>query len=216
MKLAKGSKSWILTSVIFSVFFLVLSAIFNSFLIGYVFLLLAIFLFTLSGFFVIFFRDPERKIAKEIVAAADGKIREVCNTTDSDIGKCTKISTFMNIYNVHVNRMPLDGEIKDIIHHKGGHMPAFKKESEKNERTELIVDTRIGKIKIVQIAGTMARRIIPYVKKGDKIKKGVRIGIIRLGSRVDIYLPADKIKKICVKKGSFVKAGEDNIAKIND
>ena len=122
----------------------------------------------------------------------------------------------MNIYNVHVNRMPYDGEILDIKHISGSYIPAFKKESEKNERVVIVIKTDIGKIKIILIAGTLARRIVPYIKKGDKIKKGDRISIIRLGSRVDIFIPSKIIKKIKIGKNDMIKAGEDSIVKIND
>ena len=77
------------------------------------------------------------------------------------------------------------------------------------------MDTRIGKIKIVLIAGTLARRIVPYIGMGDKLKKGDRIGIIRLGSRVDLYIPSKHVKKIMVKVGDMVKAGEDTVAEVN-
>ena len=80
----------------------------------------------------------------------------------------------------------------------------------------LTIDSNIGIVRVVQIAGTLARRIVPYVKKGDKLKKGEKIGIIRLGSRVDVYLPSKKIKRACVKVGDRVKAGEDRLAEIND
>jgi len=109
----------------------------------------------------------------------------------------------------------LDGKIKDITHTSGFHLPAFKKESEKNERVIILIVTVIGTIKVVQIAGTLARRIVPYVKKEDKLKKGDRIGIIKLGSRVDVYLPIKKIRKICVNIGDTVIAGEDKLAEIN-
>ena len=121
----------------------------------------------------------------------------------------------MNLYNVHVNRIPLEGTIKDVVHISGTHLPAFKKESEGNERVIIMIDTDIGAIKLIQIAGTLARRIVPYIKKGDKLKKGEKIGIIRLGSRVDIYIPSKKIKKINVKLGDMIKAGEKSIAEIN-
>ncbi|MCK5636932.1 MAG: phosphatidylserine decarboxylase family protein, partial [Thermoplasmatales archaeon] len=135
---------------------------------------------------------------------------------DKEVGDCTKISTFMNLYNVHVNRIPLDGTVKDVVHISGIHLPAFKKESEKNERVITTIDTKIGSVKVIQIAGTLARRIVPYIKKGDKLKKGERIGIVRFGSRVDVYLPTKKIKKINVKVGEIVKAGETTLAEIND
>ena len=163
-----------------------------------------------------FFRDPDRIIGKGIVSPADGYIRDIYEFIDNDLGKCKIISIFMNIHNVHINRMPIDGEIIEIIHKSGSHIPAFKKESERNERFIIKIKTSIGIIKIVQIAGTIARRIIPYVKKNDIIKKGEKIGIIRLGSRVDLYLPNKKNIKYKVTKSDNVKAGESCVAKIND
>jgi len=213
MKIAEGTSSWIANSIVISSVFLFLYIIFNGFEISIVLFFISIISYFLTAFFVIFFRDPEREIGKGIVACADGKIREISNTKDKDIGECVLISTFMNVYNVHVNRMPIDGAIREMKHSSGPHLPAFKKESEKNERVTLLIDTKIGKIKIVQIAGTLARRIVPYVKEGDKLKKGDKIGIIRLGSRVDIYLPSGKIK---VNVGDYVKAGVSTIAEIND
>jgi len=214
MKIAKGSSSWIANSLVASSAFLFLFIIFNGLeTVSSLFFFLSFILYLLTLFFIVFFRDPNRKIGKGIVACADGKIREISNLKDKDIGECTLISTFMNVYNVHINRMPIDGIIKDIKHIHGAHLPAFKKESEKNERVIIMVDTKIGKIKIVQIAGTLARRIVPYIKKGDKLKKGDKIGIIRLGSRVDVYLPSRKIK---VNVGDYVKAGVSTIAEIDD
>ena len=215
MKIAQGSTSWILTPFLVGIFFVFLSIILK-WLLSNVFLFVSVILFLLTGFFLLFFRDPERNIGKGVVAPADGRIRETSRFNDSDIGECTKISTFMNVYNVHVNRMPLDGVIKDVVHLPGSHIPAFKKESERNERVILTIDTDIGTIKMIQIAGTIARRIVLYVHKGDKLKRGEKIGIIRLGSRVDVYLPFKKIKTINVKIGDNVKAGEDTIAEIND
>jgi phosphatidylserine decarboxylase len=122
----------------------------------------------------------------------------------------------MNIHNVHVNRMPLDGTIEEVTHHPGAHRPAFKKESESNERIVLLIKTDIGRIKIVQIAGTIARRIVPYVSKGQTVSKGGKIGLIRLGSRVDVYLPTKKIKVVSIRVDEKLKAGEDSLAEIHD
>ena len=216
MKIAQGSKSLIIASFFVCLIFFVLIFITNQTLLRYIFLFFAVLLFLKTFMFLIFFRDPDRTIGKGIVASADGKIREISDEKDDEIGKCTKISTFMNLYNVHVNRIPVDGIVKNITHKKGLHLPAFKKESEKNERVITIIDTKIGKIKVIQIAGTIARRIFPYIKIGDKMKKGEKIGIIKFGSRVDVYLPTQKIKKICVRVGDIVKAGETTIAEIND
>ena len=216
MNLAKGSKPWIYITFIACLAFLILFVIFIDRFIGIIFLFLTSITFIKAIFLLSFFRDPDREIGKGIVACADGKIREINNIEDNDVGNCTKISTFMNIYNVHVNRAPIDGTVRDIVHKQGIHLPAFKKESEKNERVITTIDTNIGTIKVIQIAGTLARRIVPYIKKGDKLKKGDKIGIIRFGSRVDVYLPAKKIKKIHIKVGDMTKAGETTIAEIND
>jgi len=216
MNIAKGSKSWVLIPFIACIFFLVLFMFFIREVIGAIFLFISIVLFIKTIVLILFFRDPERNIGKGIVASADGRIREISNLKDDDVGDCTRISTFMNIYNVHVNRMPLGGTIKNIVHNKGFHLPAFKKESEKNERVTITISTKIGIIKVIQIAGTLARRITPYIQKGDKLKKGEKIGIIRFGSRVDVYLPNKSIKFIKVKIGEMVKAGECTIAEIND
>ena len=215
MSLAEGSRSWIVSALIPAVVFLILFLLFPNEFFSIVFLFIMVVLFLLTGFFLLFFRDPERVISDGVVVCADGRIREIQTMKDKDVGECTQISTFMNIYNVHVNRMPFDGVIKEIRHSSGFHFPAFKKESEKNERVTLIFDSNIGVFKVVQIAGTLARRIVPYVKKGDKLKKGERIGIIRLGSRVDVYLPWEKIH-VCVKVGDMVRAGEDKLAEVND
>ncbi|UCD12903.1 MAG: phosphatidylserine decarboxylase [Thermoplasmatales archaeon] len=215
MKIAKGGLSWIIPFFLITISFIFLTFYTNGML-KYVAYSLSILSLFISLVLLLFFRDPHRKIGNGIVAVADGVIREIVKVDDEDVGASTKISTFMNIHNVHVNRMPTDGEIKDIIHHKGAHTPAFKKESEKNERVTILIKTGIGIIKIVQIAGILARRIVPYVKKGDTVKKGGKIGIIRLGSRVDVYLSTKKIKSINVKAKDRIKAGEDTIAEIYD
>ncbi len=216
MKLAEGSKSWLLSSSISGVILLILSIILLTYTVSYVLFLVSIFLFLLTIFFLVFFRDPDRKIGSDIVSPADGKIRKVSEIKDKDVGDSILISIFMNVNNVHVNRMPFDGKVVKITHKKGSHIPAFKKESERNERTIILFDSKIGRYKLVLIAGTLARRIVSYIKKDDVIKKGNRISIIRLGSRVDIFLPKKSIKKTFVKYKDKIKAGEDTIAKIND
>jgi len=215
MVIAQGSRNWILTPLMFVIGFIIFSIFVNEEM-KYVFLFFSFLLFLLAVLFLIFFRDPVRFPGKGIVSPADGRIREIADIEDKLMGKCKKISIFMNIYNVHVNRMPIDGNINGIFHHEGSYLPAFTKESERNERVEILVDSKIGPIKIIQIAGTLARRIVPYVSKGDVMKKGDKIGIIRLGSRVDIYIPPNRIKKLKIKVGDTVRAGEDSLAEIND
>ena len=216
MRIAKESESWILTAFISGLIFLILTVLINRVILQSVFLFISSVLFVATGFFLIFFRDPKRKIGAGFVATADGKIRDIKQLKDEDIRECTMISTFMNIYNVHVNRMPIDGTVKEIKHIPGSHIPAFKKESNKNEREIIIIETKIGLVKIVQIAGTLARRIVPYIKVGDKLKKGEKIGIIRLGSRVDVYLKTKMIRDLEVKINDRIIAGETTLAEIND
>jgi len=215
MNIAKGGLSWIAVSYLATFLFIVVSYLVSG-PIKYVSITISALLLIISFTLVIFFRDPKRKTGTGVVAVADGVVREITDEDDNDVGKCTKISTFMNIHNVHVNRMPLDGKILDVVHYDGAHLPAFKKESERNERVIFHIKTDMGRIKVVQIAGTLARRIVPYIKKGDAVKKGEKIGIIRLGSRVDIYLPTKKIQTITVNVKDRVNAGEDTIAKIHD
>ncbi len=205
MRIAKGCWSWVAPPMLGSVLFFVLCWFSLWFLVGFIPVICVLF------FFLIFFRDPERIIGTGIVAPADGKIRDIKQENNQYL-----ISTFMEVNNVHVNRIPIDGQITQLSHFPGYHLRAWKKESDLNERVVITIQTDIGEIKVVQLAGLIARRVYPYIKEGDILKKGDRIGIIRLGSRVDVYLPANRIKEIPVKIGDPVKAGEDTIAFMNE
>jgi phosphatidylserine decarboxylase len=215
IRVADGGMPWVFASFAFTFLFLGAFFLTNGPMSIFLFLV-SVFSFLVSCLLIVFFRDPERSIGDGIVAVADGKIREIKNLQDAEVGDCLRISTFMNIQNVHVNRMPLTGTIEKLTHHPGGHMPAFQKESDANERVVLLIKTDIGMMKIVQIAGAVARRIVPYVTVGNELKKGAKIGLIRLGSRVDLYLPAPKIKTLMIHVHNRIKAGEDTIAEIND
>jgi phosphatidylserine decarboxylase len=213
MRLADGGIPWVLGA--FAVTFLLLGASFfttGMLLTGLVFL--SVLFFLISCFLILFFRDPERIIGPGVVAVADGKIRQIAHVHDADVGDAIWISTFMNIQNVHVNRMPLDGTITALAHHRGGHLPAYRKESEQNERVVILAKTTLGTVKIIQIAGAVARRIVPYVSSAQQVRKGQRIGLIRLGSRVDVYLPTKKIKTLTIQVRDRVKAGEDTLAEL--
>ncbi|SHM58155.1 phosphatidylserine decarboxylase [Actinacidiphila paucisporea] len=134
-----------------------------------------------------FFRDPEREIADgRVISPADGVVQSVMPWKDGR----TRVAIFMSPLNVHVNRAPLTGTVTSVEHIPGGYVPAFNKESENNERVVWHFDTEAGDIEMVQIAGAVARRIVPYVPRGCKVERGERIGLIRFGSRVDVYLPA--------------------------
>lgn len=156
----------------------------------------------LQIFFLFFFRDVGREIEGGIISPADGKIMYARNN---------KISIFMSIFDMHVNLMPYDGRIIKIRHFRGKHLPAYKDVS-KNERVEIEIESDIGKIKLIQIAGIFARRIVTYINEGEYVKKGEKIGIIRFGSRVELILP--KKCKIIIKEKEKVKAGE-TVAIIN-
>ncbi len=174
---------------------------------------LAIIFLFLTTFIVYFFRDPERTPPPEenaIVSPADGKviIAEKVYEENHLKKEVLKISIFMNVFNVHVNRVPLDGEVIDIDYHPGKFLNAsFDKASSENERNELLIRSKKGReILLVQIAGLIARRIVCYLSEGSKVVKGERFGLIRFGSRLDIYLPLDV--ELRVKVGQKVKAGE--------
>ncbi len=158
MRIANGGFSWILASFVLT-FVCIGASFFSTGLLLILLGVVSMFFFLISCLLIVFFRDPERAIGHGVVAVADGKIREITTIYDPEVEDCIRISTFMNIHNVHVNRMPFDGTIEKVTHHIGGHMPAFKKESDSNERVILLIKTDIGLIKIVQIAGTVARRI---------------------------------------------------------
>lgn len=165
------------------------------------FIFLTILIFLIQIFFIYFFRDVKREIGEGIISPADGRVFHA--------GK-NRVSIFMSLFDMHVNLMPYDGRILSITHYEGVHKPAYKNVS-RNERQEIEIESDIGRIKLVQIAGIFARRILSYVEKGDFLKKGDKIGIIKFGSRVELYLPENC--KIVVEKGQKIKAGE-SIAKI--
>jgi len=154
-----------------------------------------------------FFRDPERTCGQGVVSAADGTVTHVEQRQDG-----VRVNVFMSPLNVHVNRAPLAGRVVSVTHHPGGHVPAFSKDSERNERVVVEWSTDIGSVTTVQIAGSLARRIVPYISAGDEIAKGERFGLIRLGSRLDHHLPAGC--ESVVRKGDRVIAGVSTIARM--
>ena len=160
--------------------------------------------FILDIFFIWFFRDPERTAEGPedvIVSPADGKVVDIRDNT---------ACIFMNIYNVHVNRAPVSGKIVKMKHKDGGYLPAFFKDSHRNERNLICIESDYGLVKVVQIAGTVTRRIDTYFNVGDRVVRGERIGMIRFGSRVDITPPDGYT--LMVNKGDRVKAAISTIA----
>jgi phosphatidylserine decarboxylase len=173
---------------------------------------------------IFFFRDPERIIPVEeniIISPADGVVTRVEYgvAAPDDLGygnkKFNKVSVFLNVFNVHVNRVPVGGMVTKIIYKPGKFLSANAAEaSEENERNSVVVKTADGvEIIFVQVAGLVARRIISDLKEGQEVRIGDRYGIIRFGSRADIYLPEDIAIKSLV--GQTMIGGETIIAKLN-
>ncbi|MFC7327318.1 phosphatidylserine decarboxylase [Marinactinospora rubrisoli] len=153
-----------------------------------------------------FFRDPDRGPSSgRMLCAADGVVQTVDTTADGR----TRVAVFMNPLNVHVNRAPVAGVVTGVEHRPGGFRPAFDKDSEHNERVIWTFETEIGEVTVIQIAGAMVRRIVPYFTVGQKVEQGERIGLIRFGSRVDVYLPAGIAPGVEV--GQKVRAGETRL-----
>lgn len=173
----------------------------------------AILLAALTLFTVYFFRDPERRSTAEenaVVTPADGKCLgiKILEGVDTPIGEpAVLISVFMSLFSVHINRIPISGRISEITYYPGKFFSAnLDKASQENENNRIVLHTDRGrKIAFFQIAGLVARRIACWIQEGDRVHAGQRFGLIRFGSRMDLYLPKDS--KIIVTPGSKVKAG---------
>jgi phosphatidylserine decarboxylase len=169
-------------------------------------------------FVVQFFRDPARTIPQSpnaVLSPADGKIVKVERTHDPYLARdALKISVFMNVFNVHSNRSPVDGVVAGSWYHGGSFLnAALDKASIENERNALHLRTAAGvDVTCVQVAGLIARRILCYVKLGDALARGQRYGFIRFGSRVDVYLPLDAAPKVAI--GDTVYATETVLAEL--
>ncbi|HEV2219499.1 MAG TPA: phosphatidylserine decarboxylase [Casimicrobiaceae bacterium] len=170
------------------------------------------------AFILQFFRDPPREIptvADAVLSAADGRVVSVGIARDPWLEReALKISVFMNVFNVHSNRSPVDAEVRQTWHHDGNFVnAALDKASLENERSALHLVTSAGaEVTCVQIAGLVARRILCYAKRGDRLARGQRYGFIRFGSRVDLYLPSDAIPRARV--GDKVHATESIVAQL--
>jgi phosphatidylserine decarboxylase len=183
------------------------------------FVWVAVPLFFLTFFVVWFFRNPERTMPEnhsQLISPADGKvirIEEISSVDRSD-RSFLKISIFMNVFNVHVNRIPYSGQVVSIRYTTGKFLSAnLDKASALNERNTVLIRTDDGReIMTVQIAGLIARRIVCWLKEGMKVKKGERFGLIRFGSRVEVFLPLGST--LLVKVGDKVRAGETPIGEL--
>lgn len=180
---------------------------------------ITIVLLGISTFVLMFFRDPERIIPigdDLVLSPADGKVivSEIVKDVRFSENDLLKISVFMTIFNVHVNRNPLSGTVKQVTYVPGAFLAADNEKAHlKNEYCSVTVTDRNNKeITFVQIAGLIARRIVCRLETGDTIIRGERFGLIRFGSRVDIYLPADS--QLMISPGAKVKAGETVLARL--
>lgn len=156
------------------------------------------------GFVLFFARNPRRSVPEEdtaVVAPADGRITEILQ------GETVRIRIFLSLFDVHVNRIPVQGEVEEIAYQTGVFLPAFLSGAgRRNERNTIWLRTRFGSVQISQIAGLVARRIVCRLRTGQVVRKGEPFGMIRFGSAVELHLPA--AVRLFVRKGQRVRAGE--------
>jgi phosphatidylserine decarboxylase len=172
----------------------------------------------LALFFLWFFRDPERDIPQGeglVVSPADGKVTEALRVTTPE-GDSLRLSIFLSVFNVHVNRSPITGTLRDVVYRKGLYLNAMNPASaEKNEQNKAVVEAEAGySVAFTQIAGLLARRIVFRPKQGARLERGERVGLIKFGSRVDVLLPG--YAELRVNKGDHVKGGSTILATIPD
>jgi phosphatidylserine decarboxylase len=164
-------------------------------------------------FFLWFFRDPNRPIPsgpREIVSPADGVVT-ASEWIETSGGSRLRLSIFLNVFDVHVNRAPVSGTVRAVEYREGGFLNAMNPESVlHNEQTLVVIDAGDYEVSYKQIAGLLARRIVCAVKPGDVVQRGQRTGMIKFGSRVDILMPADAVPR--VKVGARVSGGSSVLA----
>jgi phosphatidylserine decarboxylase len=167
----------------------------------------------MACFIAFFFRDPERKIPTDplaIVSPADGKIVSVSPEPDGTV----RISIFLSVFNVHINRAPIDGTVENVTYRPGKFRAAFRDAASlENEQNTLIIAGSRCRVKLSQIAGVLARRVVCWKREGEVVAKGERIGLIKFGSRVDISLPVDACPTVTL--GEKVEGGSSVIGRFN-
>jgi phosphatidylserine decarboxylase len=180
--------------------------------------LLALVVTVIALWVAYFFRDPERtgeRGPRVVVAPADGKLILITEVDEPAFigGKALRLSIFMNVFNVHVNRYPIDGTVKYVHYNKGKFLnAAAEKSSLENEQSSVGIESGPYRILVRQIAGLIARRIVTYSKVGDAAKQGERMGMIRFGSRVDVFIPTDS--KLRAALGTMTTAGTTILAEL--
>lgn len=173
---------------------------------------------------VFFFRDPERSIPLDphfLVSPADGKVTNVEEVDEPDFpgGRALRISIFLSIFNVHVNRVPIAGRVTQVRYFPGAFLDARNPESAiRNEQLwiDMVETPNDGPIRVKQISGAIARRIVCWLKAGDELAKGDRLGMIKLGSRTDLLLPVGRVRETVVKVGDKVLGGSTILLRLND
>jgi len=180
--------------------------------------LLAVVITILALWVAYFFRDPERsgeRGSSIVVAPADGKLIMITEVDEPAFigGKATRLSIFMNVFNVHVNRYPVDGTVEYVHYNPGKFLnAAAEKSSIENEQSSVGIDTGAHRVLVRQIAGLIARRIVTYSQKGQQVRQGDRMGLIRFGSRVDVFLPTEA--RLRVQLGTLTTAGTTVLAEL--
>ena len=167
----------------------------------------------LAVFLMWFFRDPSRRVPREpglIVSPADGKVEEA-EWIETASGPRVRVSIFLSVFDVHVNRVPVSGTVSLVEYREGAFLNAMNGESAvRNEQTLIMIDTGEYSVSFKQIAGLLARRIICNLREGDRVTRGQRMGLIKFGSRTDVLLPASVTLR--VKAGDRVKGGSSVLA----
>jgi len=182
--------------------------------------LVAFVLLLLALWVAYFFRDPERageRGSSLVVSPADGKLIMITEVDEPTFvkGRAIRMSIFMNVFNVHVNRYPVDGVVRHVQYNKGKFInAAAEKSSLENEQMSVGIETPKHRILVRQIAGLIARRIVTYSKPGDAAKQGERMGIIRFGSRVDVFIPTNSTVR--AKLGDITTAGVTILSELPD
>ena len=179
---------------------------------------LGIVLAVLAVFFLFFFRDPERVVNtadNAVLSPADGRVMVAGAPTGQQFppGRWQQVSIFLSPMDVHVNRMPVSGRVTKVVYHPGRFLPAYKPDAgDLNEYTEVWVDHHGETIVFRQIVGILARRIVCRAKEGDEVKAGDRFGVMKFGSRMDLFLPVNAVVK--VKVGEKVVAAQTVLAEL--
>jgi phosphatidylserine decarboxylase len=187
---------------------------------GWVGLSLCVVFWACTGLAVFFFRDPERQMlsgAREVVSPADGRVIGIDKVDENEFirGRALRVSIFMSVWNVHVNRAPLEGIVKYLRYQAGRfHVAWSPKALTENEQAVIGIESPWGKILVKQIAGMLARRVVCNLHEGQKVQRGERFGIIKFGSRLEVFVPMNAKTKVRVKEK--VRAGETAIASMGE